>query len=216
MMGAIDPSSDLDRPCSVAAVVLAAGLSRRMGRPKMILPWGKTTVIGRVVQALVEAGLTQIVVVTGGAKNEVEHALAGLPVQMAFNPQYANEAMVVSLQVGLRSLSQDTQAALVVLGDQPQIEMRVVQSILNAFQARGACMVVPSYQMRRGHPWLVARSLWPAVFALQAPATLRTLFSAYQQQIEYLPVDTDSILQDLDYPQDYERQKPGGASGHTG
>ena len=71
---------------AVAAVVLAAGQSRRMGRPKLVLPWGDTTVIGRVVQALLEAGLNEIVVVTGGARRQVEAALAGLPVRPVFNP----------------------------------------------------------------------------------------------------------------------------------
>ena len=70
----------------VAAIVLAAGLSTRMGQPKMILPWGNTTVIGRVVQALIDGGLNQILVVTGGASQQVEEALHGMSVQTVYNP----------------------------------------------------------------------------------------------------------------------------------
>jgi molybdenum cofactor cytidylyltransferase len=193
---------------SVAAVVLAAGRSRRMGQPKMILPWGDTTVIGRVVGVLHQAAIQRVVVVTGGARRQVEAALSGSAVKLVFNPRFAQEEMLVSLQLGLRALENDAAAALVVLGDQPQIKVEVVQLILDRYRARQAPLVVPSFQMRRGHPWLVERRLWKSILELRSDCTMRDFLNQCADQIDYLMVDTSSVLQDLDTPKDYQRQRP--------
>jgi molybdenum cofactor cytidylyltransferase len=187
----------------IAAIVLAAGLSRRMGVPKMVLPWKNTTVIGQVVDVLAQAGINEMVVVTGGAHEKVEAALEGLPVKLVFNPRYPEDEMAYSLQAGLLALSEEVEATLVALGDQPQIECTVVQAIMAAYQQSKAALIVPSYKMRRGHPWLMVRSLWPEVQILPSGRTLRDVLNAQAEQINYLQVDTPSILQDLDTPEDY-------------
>jgi len=196
----------------IAGVVLAAGKSERMGRPKMSLPWGDTTVIGQVVSTLISAGLDQVVVVTGGGRGEVEGALSSLPrdwpVRTVINPDYAAGEMLSSLQIGIASLGGKIEAALVALGDQPQIEGEVVKSILSAYRQSKANLVIPSYAMRRGHPMLIARPLWAALLALRYPQTLRDLIQAYGDQILYVSVDNPSILQDLDTPRDYREFKP--------
>ncbi len=197
-----------NRSQSIAAIVLAAGRSIRMGRPKMILPWGNTTVIGRVVWVLHNAGISRVIVVTGGARQEVEDALSGIEVQLVFNPYYAREEMLVSLQCGLGFLEKEVEAALVVLGDQPQIELEVVQAILARYRLKRSALVVPSFRMRRGHPWLVDRRLWPAVLELDPGRTLRDLLNMHADQIEYLDVDSPCVLRDLDTPEDYQRERP--------
>jgi molybdenum cofactor cytidylyltransferase len=193
---------------SVAAIVLAAGRSRRMGQPKMVLPWGDTTVIGQVVWVLHQSPIKDVVVVTGGARRQVEAALSGSAVKLVFNPRFAQEEMLVSLQLGLRALENDVEAALVVLGDQPQIKVGVVQSILDRYRARQAPLVVPSFQMRRGHPWLVERKLLKSILELRSDRTLRDFLNQNADQIDYLVVDTPSVLLDLDTPQDYHSQRP--------
>jgi molybdenum cofactor cytidylyltransferase len=193
---------------SMAAVVLAAGRSIRMGQPKMILPWGNTTVIGRVVWVLRQAGIPRVVVVTGGARRQVEDALLGIEVQLVFNPHFAREEMLVSLQCGLCVLGEEVEAALVVLGDQPQIELEVVQAILARYRSRRAPLVVPSFRMRRGHPWLVDRKLWRAILELDPGSTLRDLLNTHADQIDYLNVDSPCVLRDLDTPEDYQRERP--------
>lgn len=189
---------------NIAAIVLAAGQSKRMGRPKMTLPWQGTTVIGRVILTLQQAGLKDILVITGGARQEVEDALKDWPLRLLFNPHFAEGEMAQSLQLGLSSLDEGVAAALIVLGDQPQIEVSVVQAVIAAFWECHPLLVIPSFQRRRGHPWLAARPLWPEILALQPPATPRDFLDAHQTQIHYLSVETDSILQDLDTPQDYQ------------
>jgi molybdenum cofactor cytidylyltransferase len=192
----------------IAAIVLAAGMSRRMGEPKMVLPWGQTTVIGQVVNVLALSGIDEIVVVTGGDRDLVEAALQGFPARLVFNPRYVEDEMAYSLKTGLFALSEKVQATLVALGDQPQIESKVVQAVLDFYHRSKATLVVPSYKMRRGHPWLIARSLWQEVDLLPSGRTLRDLLNVHADRIQYLEVETSSILQDLDTPQDYQKEQP--------
>ena len=187
----------------IGAVVLAAGRSQRMGRPKMTLPWGDTTVIRQVVSVLLSAGVDDVKVVTGGARDDVESALAGIPVSTVFNPDFGKSEMMLTLQVGLAALNKDINAALVVLGDQPQIEIPVVKSILAAYEQGTHAIVVPSYQLRRGHPWLVDRDLWDVLLEKNAHITMRQFLDQYEENIQYVNVNTPSILQDLDTPEDY-------------
>jgi molybdenum cofactor cytidylyltransferase len=203
------PQSAVKRDAQIAAIVLAAGQSSRMGRPKMILHWGQTSVIGKVVANLEGAGVDQIVVVTGGARQQVEAALQGLPVRTVYNPDFATGDMLSSLQAGLASQVEPVEAVLVVLGDQPQIDPNLVREIIALYRRVGSGLVVPSYHMHRGHPWLVVRSFWPEILALEAPATLRDFLNAHQDEIHYLPVETEDILKDLDTPDDYQRYQPG-------
>lgn len=200
---------------NVTAILLAAGMSRRMGRPKLDLPWGESTVIGQVASSLAEggagAGLGRILVVTGGARRQVERALGQVhlpvPLELVYNPDYARGEMLSSLQVGLGTLQTGIRGVLVCLGDQPQMRSDTVRQVLQAYQAVDQPLVVPSYAMRRGHPWVIDRSLWAQALALQPPHTLRDFLTDHQALIQYVLVDTPTILDDLDTPQDYQRYR---------
>lgn len=193
---------------SIAAIVLAAGLSLRMGHPKMTLPWGDTTVLGQVIEILIQAGLDDIVVVTGGARTQVENVLEGLPARPVFNARFEQDHMALSLSAGLAALSATANAALVALGDQPQIEAYVIARLLEAYHEYQPPLVFPSFQMRRGHPWIIARPLWDGIMALEPPETLRDFLRAYSEQIHYVAVESDTIFRDLDTPGDYLRERP--------
>jgi molybdenum cofactor cytidylyltransferase len=190
-------------PAPVGTVILAAGLSTRMGRFKLTLPWDGTTVIGRVVQILVEAGLEDIVVVTGHRAGDVTKALTGVAVREAYNPGYGTGEMLSSIRVGLAALRGEAMAALVCLGDQPQIEVATVRAVLATGREDGwRRLVVPSYGLRAGHPILLPRGIWPRVLA--ATGTLRDVLKAQHEEIRYVAVGTPTVLADLDTPQDYE------------
>ena len=192
----------------IAAIVLAAGQSTRMGSPKMVLPWGERTVIGQVISVLITGGVKKILVVTGGAREEVESALQDYPVHLVHNPNYACGEMLSTFQTGLSALDEKVTAALITLGDQPGIDAMVVRSVIQTYQTNHAVIVVPSYQMRRGHPWILDRALWSAALELKKPATLRDFLNQNANLISYLRVETGSILSDLDTPEDYARLRP--------
>jgi molybdenum cofactor cytidylyltransferase len=192
----------------VAAIVLAAGQSKRMGYPKLTLKWGNTTIIGKVVEILTASGVNDILVVTGGAHNEVEAALEGQPARTVFNPDFLQGEMLSSLKIGLTALNPEVRAALVVLGDQPQMEEGVVRAVLQAYQDSGDALVVPSYNNRRGHPWLVDRALWGAIQNLNNSKILRDFLHDQEDKIHHVNVNTGTIHQDLDTPAEYDEHKP--------
>lgn len=190
---------------NIAAIVLAAGLSSRMGQPKMLLPWGERTVISQVVHTLQQADVPQIVVVTGEQHTAIAGVLHNTSARVVFNPDFQNGSMLTSLQVGLRALAPHTLMALVTLGDQPQMQAFTVQAVTSGWQTTRAPIVAPSFQMRRGHPWALDASLWKAALDLEPPHTLRDLFSLAGDRTHYVVLQTPTILQDLDTPEDYAR-----------
>ena len=179
-----------------------------MGRPKMLLPWGEMTVIEHVITTFLQAGISNILVVTGGAKADVEKAVDRYPVHKIHNPDYAAGEMLSSLQCGIRALSDGVQAALIGLGDQPQVQEASVRAICKAYRADRSDLIVPSFQRKRGHPWLASRPLWNEILALQPPETLRDFLNRHAEQIKYVNLDTPTILADLDTPEDYRRARP--------
>jgi molybdenum cofactor cytidylyltransferase len=195
----------------ISAVILAAGLSRRMGTPKMLLPWGETTVLGQVVATYTQAGVGEIVVVTGGARQQVEAEVtrlaASMPLCAVFNPQHEEGDMLSSLQCGLAALDGQTDAVLIGLGDQPQLSPAALQLILAALAENIAQLFVPSFEMHRGHPWLVRRGLWDDILTMQAPQTMRDFLNKHAGQIFYIQTD-HTILKDLDTPDQYKRERP--------
>ena len=199
----------------ISALILAAGQSKRMGQPKMLLPWGNTTVLGQVLQTLKQANIPDMLVVTGAARIDIEKICAAYETLVAHNPDYANGEMLSSLQTGLSVLRDKTSAetALIVLGDQPQVQEGSVRAVVRRFIETESNLVVPSFQMRRGHPWLVARPLWDEIPQMKSPQSPRDFLNSHASEIEYVDVDNPSILADLDTFEDYLKSRPY-ASGH--
>lgn len=192
----------------IGAVILAAGLSTRMGEQKMLLPWKRKTVIETVVDTLIESGIDEIVVVTGRDAEKVSALLKSKPLTTVFNHSYANGNMVTSLVTGLKMLQGKVDVALMVLGDQPQMQQSTVKQITEEGKQNLASLIIPSYQMRRGHPWLIPARLWDGLFCLKPEQTMRDFIQMNVNEIHYLLVDTPTILADLDTPVDYTNQKP--------
>lgn len=190
----------------VSAIVLAAGQSKRMGRPKMLLPWGNGTVIQASVNALRQGGVEDIIVVCGDLLSEIEAVLGNLA-RCVYNPQYQNDEMLLSLQVGLRTLKDPNDAVLVCLGDHPQLNPLVVTSLTEKWPTTQSTILIPSHNMRRGHPWLFGAGLVGPILSLHPPATMRDIFALPGAQVDYVPAD-GSVLKDLDTPQEYERDRP--------
>src|SRR5215212_5089982 len=192
----------------ISTIILAAGQSERMGQPKMLLSWGEQTVIEHVIITFLKAGIDDILVVTGGVREQVERAIDHYSVRKIHNQDYAAGEMLSSLQCGLRAMPLESQAVLIGLGDQPQILEQSIRSICEAYQESKSPLIVPSFQMRRGHPWLVTRPLWDEILGLRPPESPRDFLNRHAAEIHYLNVDTPSILADMDTPQDYHDSKP--------
>jgi molybdenum cofactor cytidylyltransferase len=198
----------------ISAIILAAGQSRRMGQPKMLLPWGKMSVLEHVISVFTAASIEDILVITGAAHEQIEQVVANYgrryPVRIVYNQKYLHGEMLSSLQCGLRALISEgkSAAALVGLGDQPQVQEGSVRLVCQAFIQTESLLVVPSFQMRRGHPWLVARPLWEDLLEMDPPKSPRDFLIGHADDIHYVNVETPSILADLDTPEDYHVSRP--------
>lgn len=193
---------------NISAIILAAGQSKRMGQPKMLLPWGNTTVLGKVIETIQNAGVEDILVVTGGARIEVEKIAAQYKVRVSHNENFENGEMLESIQLGIREQITQSKGVLICLGDQPQVKERSVRIVCEMFLTQKSSIVVPSYQMRRGHPWLVASELWGEILQMHAPESMRGFLNKHADEIFYIEHDSPDILQDLDTPDDYLKYKP--------
>lgn len=192
----------------VSAIILAAGRSQRMGQPKMVLPWGETTVLGRVIEVFFNSGIQSLLVVTGGDRDVVEREVSRLindyPVTSVYNPDYEKSGMLSSILTGLSAIPRNTEAVLIGLGDQPQVEIATVKNILHLFEEKRQGIIIPSYNQRRGHPILFDSDKAHELRAYRPDATLRDFLNAHPREISYITAEI-SVLQDLDTPQDYEK-----------
>jgi molybdenum cofactor cytidylyltransferase len=186
----------------IGGVVLAAGLSRRMGRPKLLLELEGRPVIRHAVEALAGAGIEDIVVVVPPEHGSIESALAGLPVRLAVNP--APEAgQAGSVVAGVRALTPPTEAALIALGDQPVVPRAVIVGLLECHRATGLPIVAPRYHEGRGNPVLFDAAVFPELLRLTGDQGARGVIDADSTRVALVPFDLP-MPRDLDTPDDYE------------
>jgi molybdenum cofactor cytidylyltransferase len=187
---------------NIAAIVLAAGTSSRYGGPnKLLLPFGATTVLRHAVGTVMNAGVQDVLVVTGHQREHIEAALRGLSVAFVHNPRYAEGEMVSSIKAGLAQLdSGDADAALIVLGDQPQLPGWVIRRLAEAYRLNCADIIAPKFGAVRGHPVLIARRWWREAQALPDGAPMRTLLNTHPEVVAHVLVNTDAVIKDVDTP----------------
>ena len=186
----------------IAGIILAAGASARMGRPKLLLPWQGEPLIRHTARTALEAGLFPVIVVTGAYGAEVEAALTGLEVQIAANPEWET-GQGSSVRAGVAALPSETGAAIFLLGDQPQIPASLLQALAEAHAQSQAPVIAPLIDGQRGNPVLFDRAVFPDLLLLRGDAGARQVFSRYPPQ--YLPWNDPAPLWDIDTPADYQR-----------
>ena len=193
----------------IAVIVLAAGASTRMGRQKLTLPLadGRPLVRAAVEQVLA-ADLDDVVVVLGREAEAVASALRGLPIQTVVNPRYA-EGQSTSLRAGLDALAQDTEAAVVALGDQPLPDPRLLRQLVEAFRASGRPIVAPLYRDGRGNPVLFASSVFDELRRVEGDRGGRPVIARDPARVAEVAVDAP-MPADIDTPDDYEAARRGG------
>jgi len=189
----------------IGAVVLAAGRSIRMGTQKLLLPLGGKPVVARVVDELVRSPLDPIVIVVGRDGPQIQQALPGRAVSFVENPDPEAD-MLSSVRCGLRALPASCEAVLVALGDQPGITHELVDDLIHAFRRTGRGIVVPAHEDRRGHPLLFAARFREELLTRYEGVGLRGLLEAHPDEILPVAVATARVLEDLDTPEDYQRQ----------
>jgi len=186
----------------LAAVVLAAGRSSRMGELKPLLPLGDSTVLGRAVGAFLEVGLTDVRVVTGWRAAEVGAAAVGLGVAAVENRDW-RRGMFSSVTTGVASLGNDVEAFFLLPADCALVRAETIGRLARAALPTAPPVTYPLYRGRRGHPPLIARAALPPDLGTEPPGGLRGLLAGHDAAAREIAVDDPGVLVDLDEPADY-------------
>ncbi len=189
----------------ICAVVLAAGLSRRMGAQKLLLPFGEKKVITHIVDQLLASSIDEVLVVVGHQARRISTELSGRAVSIVKNPNYKS-GMLSSVRCGLRNLPEDWRAVMVVLGDQPSVTTELIDQMLQSFATMEKNILVPLYEDKRGHPLLFSRQYNDEIMTHYDNIGLRGLLHSHPEQVFELTVLTNLVLNDMDYPEDYQRE----------
>ncbi len=175
-----------------------------MGEPKQLLPFGESTIVETVVDSMLGAKFDEVIVVVGHCASQIQEQLSERPVKIVFNPNY-QDGMLTSAQAGIRVLESSDAFALMLV-DQPFITSALIDQVVDAYVRTDKGIALPSYNYKRGHPVIFHRRYAGDILALEAESGgVRTLFKRYSDDIHYVTVDTDRVLRDIDYREDYER-----------
>lgn len=196
--------SSSPEPNSIAGVILAAGTSNRMGKSKQLLEYEGTPMVRRTAESALGSGLSPVIVVTGAGRTGVEAALGNLDVEPVFNPNYA-EGQSTSLGVGLRALSGDVPAALMLLTDQPLLTVDDLRIIVSAYAKTEPAIVVPIYGKMRGSPVLFRRDLFPELLKVSGDHGGRSVIDEHLDEAVFVEMPNPLAGQDIDTPEAYNQ-----------
>ena len=189
----------------ICAVVLAAGLSRRMGTQKLLLPFGGKTVVAHIVDQILASAVDEVHIVVGHEGRRVSRELSNRPVSVVTNPDYES-GMLSSVRCGLAALGQECRAVLVALGDQPSVTSKLIDRMVQSFAATQKQILVPFYDGRRGHPVLFSQAYRDEILTQYDNVGLRGFLRAHPDEVFELSVSSSAVLSDMDCPEDYQRE----------
>jgi len=186
----------------IGAVVLAAGTSSRFGEQKLLVPLGGKLLIRWTIEHVLASQVEDVVIVLGREAEAVREALKCLPVRFLVNPRYP-EGMSSSLQAGVSSLGPAVEAALIVLGDQPQITPAIINQLIETYRKARKLVVVPVYEGVQGNPVLFDASLFPELEAVRGDQGAREVVAKDPGRVASVPFPFP-MPRDVDTRDDYE------------
>ena len=187
---------------NVAGVILAAGGSQRLGRPKQLLDWQGQPFIAKVAQNALEAGLSPLIVVTGAESEAVRAALTGLPVAIIHNPDW-QAGQSTSLRAGMGALPEDCQAVMLLLSDQPQVSPTLIRSVVETYATQRLPVTAPRIAGRRANPVLFGRETFEALRGVQGDQGGRGVFNQFK--VAWLEWIDERAALDVDDEEAYQR-----------
>lgn len=185
------------------AIILAAGESKRMGFPKMLLPFNGRTMIENVIANVTESKVDKIMVVLGASRDALVEKIRELDVWNCYNDNYM-QGMLSSVQCGFRNLPTDYKAALVFQGDQPLITPNAINTVIEAYSSTGKGIVIPVYNTKHGHPLLIGVKYKDEIEKLTPDSGLHSLASKFPDDVMEVETGEPGILRDFDTYDEYK------------
>ncbi len=185
----------------IAALILAAGESRRMGSPKALIPYHGLTFVEHLLAATRLPRIGETRVVLGAGAEEIRGRLPVKDSQIVINDAWESGPLS-SIQAGLRSLPEDgVEAALICPVDHPLVTLRLIGAIVAAFDRSGKAIVLPTYLGRRGHPVLFASRLFSELMGAPLDVGARAVVRAHRGEIEEVPTEEEGVVLNLNDPE---------------
>ena len=190
----------------ISAIVLAAGESKRMGMTKQLLDVGGKPLLQHILDRIRQTEVDEVILVLGHEAERVREKILAPGVKWVLNPDY-REGMITSIRQGLQALDPQSEAFFIVLGDQPGIEPRVYNLLIREFRNRfpQKSIVLPAYKGRRGHPALFSVKHRGEAFRIEGDRGFREVLEMVPQEVFLVDLESESIVHDLDTPEDYEK-----------
>lgn len=201
------------RSSGVSAIVLAAGMSRRMGTPKQLLRLSGKTILQHTLENVRASNVAEIVLVLGHEAESVEKETSTDGIKLVRNPEY-QQGMGTSLRTGLAALNADAKAALIVLADQPFVGPETLNQLVACHQKLNPQIVIPTYNGFRGNPVLLDRSVFAELQGLSGDVGCRAIFGNHTENIHKLAVNDIGILLDIDSQEEYQKLKADAVQRH--
>ncbi len=192
----------MDKSNFISVILLAAGESKRMGKPKLLLPLGGGTILEKTVDNILSSRVDEVIVVLGAEAQEMEKAITGKPVKVVFNPDY-RQGMSTSLIAGLKQVSSQAQRVMVALSDQPLIEKDTYNKLINESLNSNKGITVPLYKTKRGNPIIFAISYKEELLQLKGDIGGREILRRHPDDILEVAIDSGSIYINLNTMGDY-------------
>ena len=190
---------------TISAIVLAAGESKRMGRVKQLLPFGDTTVLAVVMDSLARSTVNETILVLGSREEEIRSSLPVLPAKTIVNRSY-REGMGSSIVSGMRAVSDDTDAVMIVLADQPLIDATIIDRLVEACRGSDRGIIVPCYGQKRGNPVIFDMKYRERLSALQGDRGGRDIVRENSDDVLEVDIESEAVISDIDEEDEYRRQ----------
>ncbi|OFY64091.1 MAG: hypothetical protein A2V64_12855 [Bacteroidetes bacterium RBG_13_43_22] len=184
------------------AIILAAGESKRMDVPKMLLPFNGKTIIEKVIENVISSEVSKTLVVLGSEAGLILETIIDLPVSHCYNENY-REGMFSSVKCGFSNLPAKFEAVIVLPGDYPAIGAEIINLLIESFRKSEKKIVLPLFRGKRGHPILISNDYSEEVMSLDPKEGLRALASKFPDDVLEINVKTSAILRDIDTIEDY-------------
>jgi molybdenum cofactor cytidylyltransferase len=191
------------RSVMVSAILLAAGESKRMGKPKQLMPLGKITILEQTIDNLVNSRLDEVIVVLGHKADEIMDKIAIKPIKIAINPSYY-QGVSTSIVTGLNLVDSKAQAVMLALADQPFVDSQTINRLIEEFSNHSKGIVIPAYQGKRGNPVIFSIKYKEELLGLKGDIGGRQIIKQHPDDILEVAVSSEGISIDIDTTSDYQ------------
>ena len=190
----------------ISAILLGAGFSKRMGKDKLSLPWGKKTILEHCLEILLRSKVNEIVLVLGDRNRKAIGLFRRKNVKIAVNLR-SQSGMSTSIRKGIQFIHPGSHGILIALGDQPFLKTRTVNALIRTFNRKKKGILIPSFRGSTGHPVIFHHKFKKALGELKGDEGGKSILAKHPEAVRVVPVKSDGVLRDIDTRQDYEKVK---------